>query len=38
MQNFRRICFHEPILLPAKPLNIDEEERMKRGRHVTFME
>jgi hypothetical protein len=20
------ICFHEPILLPAKPLNIDEEE------------
>jgi hypothetical protein len=22
----RKIFFHEPILLPAKPLNIDEEE------------
>jgi hypothetical protein len=26
MQNSQEICFHEPILLPAKPLNIDEEE------------
>jgi hypothetical protein len=24
--NSGEICFHEPILLPAKPLNIDEEE------------
>jgi hypothetical protein len=32
------ICFHEPILLPAKPLNIDEEEDEEEEDNVTWME
>jgi hypothetical protein len=31
------ICFHEPILLPAKPLNIDEEEDEEEGEEDTLL-
>jgi hypothetical protein len=31
------ICFHEPILLPAKPLNIDEEEDERRREEDTLL-
>jgi hypothetical protein len=34
---FRKICFHEPILLPAKPLNIDEEEDEEMKREDTLL-